>query len=379
MRGTAIVASIVVFVGGACGGEGQSGSPGGSSPGPTGATPSLQGTTIVRPSTLGSTPGLPATTVLRPTTSGAPVPSISVIDVREPCPQSADTASASGEEMVAESTRLEPMLGQVLAYGGRHPDEFGSYGLVWHDGGDASVFISFTSDLDAHRVALEEIGEYPDELIVCQVAVSGTVADAIQATLVNELEGRFLSIGRGRSAIEVVLAPDEEALAGKLIARYGDAISVTVGALPYPGDPATSICPAAPAPNRLPGLKVAIVPPRGPLTTAGVEPFRLTVTLTNVGDSPVQFVSGTASGTILDEDGNVVSANNVALADLGIPVDLGPGESTELPLVASSSSCDPQLGYVIPPGNYRMIAEIQHSNGINTTLHSEPLPVEIGH
>ncbi len=43
--------------------------------------------------------------------------------------------------MQAEMSKLEPMLGVVLAYGGERPDEFGSYGLVWQGTNDASVFI----------------------------------------------------------------------------------------------------------------------------------------------------------------------------------------------------------------------------------------------
>jgi hypothetical protein len=72
---------------------------------------------------------LPATTVLRSTIRGAPVESLPPIEVREPCPVS-DAAAGSAEAMMAESPRLEPMLGQVLAYGGQHPDEFGSYGVI---------------------------------------------------------------------------------------------------------------------------------------------------------------------------------------------------------------------------------------------------------
>ena len=87
--------------------------------------------------------------------------------------------------------------GGCSAYGTDHADEFGTYGLIWHDAGDASVFISLTTDLDAHRAALAEIVEYPDELIVCQAALSGTANQALQAALVDELAGRFISIGQG--------------------------------------------------------------------------------------------------------------------------------------------------------------------------------------
>ena len=196
--------------------------------------------------------------------------------------------------MLAESSRLEPMLGQVLAYGGQRPDQFGSYGLVWHDGDDASVVVSFTSDLDVHRAALETAVEHPSELIVCQVAASGEVAQAVEATLVKELEGRFLSIGRGGGAIEVVLAANEELLAGERVARYRDAIDVTVGALAYPLDQASEVCDDQPAAASLPGLRIEVVAPAGPVNASGVEPLQLTVMLTNDRSEPIRFTSGTA-------------------------------------------------------------------------------------
>jgi hypothetical protein len=130
--------------------------------------------------------------------------------------------------MIAESTRLEPMLGVVLAYGGEHPGEFGSYGFIWHADGDASVFISFTSNLDLHRDALNDLVAYPDELIVCQVAVSGDVSRALMTKLTDDLNGHFSSVALGANGLEVVLKPGEQALADVLVAEYGDAVSVTV-------------------------------------------------------------------------------------------------------------------------------------------------------
>ena len=277
--------------------------------------------------------------------------------------------------MFAELSRVEPMLGQVLAYGGERPDQFGSYGLVWHAGDDASVLISFTSDLDVHRTALEAIVAHPDDLIVCQAAVSGEVAQAIAATLVDELDGRFLSIGRGIGPVEVGLAPDEEMLAGELLARYGEAIELTVGALAYPIENAVSVCAAVPDPNPLPGLEIELHDQPESVTADGHGRLDLAVTLTNVGDAPIRFGSGTATGTVLDLSGNPVSSSDsVAIADVGMPVDLAPGASTELPLAADTSSCDPSLGYAVPPGNYQIVIAIPHDGA---TLYSAPLPIVI--
>ncbi len=100
--------------------------------------------------------------------------------------------------------------------------------------------------------------------------------------------------------------------------------------------------------------------------------------LTNEGDTPISFGSGTARGTILDLSGNVVSSPTYSLADVGIGVDLAPGTSMELPAVVSTASCDPQLGYTLPAGDYQLVAEVQHSDGDTTTLHSPPIPIVVG-
>src|SRR5262245_53153214 len=169
---------------------------------------------------------LPATTiVVQPTLGSSPPVMPDPVEVVEPCPQSVRfTASGDGSPMMAESSRLEPMLGTVLAYGGEHPDEFGTYGLIWHAEGDASVFISFTGHLDEHRSALAGMVAFPDELIVCQVALSGQASQQLSAALNNELAGRYSSISQGAGPVEIVLAATEEALARELVDRYGDAV-----------------------------------------------------------------------------------------------------------------------------------------------------------
>ena len=322
---------------------------------------------------------LPATTVVRRPDSGSqpPIGSAAPEAVSEPCPTSAEMSGA-GADMAAEASRLEPMIGQVLAYGSQHPEQFGSYGLIWHDGGDASVFISFTDGLAGHRQTLAGMVPFPDELIVCQVAVSGSDSEAIQAQLVEELEGRYLSIGLGMDGLAVTLAADEAELAADLQARYGDAINLYLGVLAYPLDRATSVCTDPPAESELPGLSITIEPPGVPIAAAGAQPADLTVTVTNTGDAPIRFSSGTAIGTLLDSNGRVVNSNQIAVADVGIEVDLQPGASTDLPLLVTTASCDPALGYIVPPGEYRLITEILHANGDLTYLSSQPAAITVG-
>lgn len=306
-----------------------------------------------------------------------PLVSVVPVVVAERCPVSATDIAGEQGDMLAESSRLEPMLGQVVAYGGQHPDEFVTYGLVWHGPGDASLFASFVSNLDAHRSALNAEVDYPDDLIICQAGASAEDVLAIEATLLEELRGRYLGIGRGANGLEVSLMAGEEMLAAELDARYGDAITLMVGELAYPIEDAVSNCAEPPVPNSLDGLDIAIVPPAGPTSTAGLMALNLTVTLTNTGDAPISFSSGSSQGVLLTAEGDAVSgAADMTLAGIGVALE--PGESSELPVVVSTSSCNPALGFEIPAGDYDLVAGVFHSaGGTNMMLYSTPLSITI--
>ena len=321
---------------------------------------------------------LPATTLfVQPTVGSGPLVLPEPITVSEPCPDSvAFSISGDASAPLSESSRLEPMLGAVVAYGGEHPDSFGSYGLIWHSETDASVFISFAGELAGHRTALSGIVEFPEELIVCQVALPGQASQALSAALTAELAGRYLSISQGGGPIAIALPATEEALARDLFDRYGEAVQLTVGALAYPIDEASSVCQepvGEPAPAE---LEVSIVPPTGPLGPDAFGSATFEVQLTNLGEAPIQFTTGTARGTILDSNGNVVATSaNLALTLVGIGIDLAPGASTVVPGVVAMASCDPRLGYVLPPGDYGLVASLSRSDTPHVRTPAQPITV----
>lgn len=351
MRGSIVAVVAVVALGGACGGSADE--------------PVAEQTAQTR---AASTEPPPATALITVPASTPTVESITAAEVSEPCPTSAELEGGDGSEQVAEASRLEPTLGQVLAYGSDHPGVFGSYGLVWHDVGDASVFASFTGDLDTHRDALEPVVEFPDELIVCQVPISGREAQALEATLAAELSGRYLSVGRGSSGVvDIAVRANEVELARELDERYGDAVNLRVGALAYPIESAENVCIGPPAERSLDGLAIEVVAPSEPVVPDEWSSLALTVTLTNVGSEPIQFSSGASRGLVLSDDGSVVNADVLERAAVEEWIDLAPGASTDLPLTVSAVSCNPELGYRLPPGEYEVVGVIPHLDGDLTT------------
>lgn len=356
------------------------------------AVPDATAATTTTSSVPGSNPApatapagtLAATTVfVPPSVPPGGLPPIEPVDVTEPCPESAGIGGDGefGDGVFEEQGRLEPMIGQVLAYGSEHPDQFGSYGLVWHGTGDASVFISFTRDLDVHRAALSERVEYPDELIVCQVPITGAVRQALQAHLVTELDGKFSSLGGGPDgAVGVALTADQEQLAVELDAEYGDAVNLTVGALAYPLDEAVDNCSELPDGVDVAGLSFQVLPPSEPLYAVALDAPNLTARLTNQGSDPIRFDSGARGlGTLLDADERVVSSYVFGQTDVGGTIDLAPGAAIEVPIDISTASCRAELGYVLPPGEYQLVAQFSHiAGGEIGSVVSEPLTVLVG-
>jgi hypothetical protein len=205
------------------------------------------------------------------------------------------------------------------------------------------------------------------------------LGDPLADELAIELSGRFLSIGKGTDAVEIVLAPDEEVLASELLNRYGNQVDLSVGRLKYPLSDASSVCPDAPERQSQPDLGIAVIEPGRPIRATGVQSLELSVRLTNVSESPIAFSSGAAVGTITDLSGKVVSSGATGgLALEEIPVELASDESEDLPLYASMASCDPELGYLLPPGEYLIIAEVVRIGGGIVRLHSAPQTFSIG-
>jgi len=54
-------------------------------------------------------------------------------------------------------------------------------------------------------------------------------------------------------------------------------------------------------------------------------------------------------------------------------VDLAPGESSTLPVTLSTTSCDPRVGHLAPPGDHQLVAVVDQ--GIDAGLRSSPIDV----
>jgi hypothetical protein len=99
------------------------------------------------------------------------------------------------------------------------------------------------------------------------------------------------------------------------------------------------------------------------------------IQLTNPGDTPILFQTAGPVASVLDQSGRVVTSERYlpragALASVEVP----PGGSTVVPFTVSLASCDPALGYVLPPGEYLVMASLDRIDDTGTTaIVTEPV------
>jgi hypothetical protein len=195
-----------------------------------------------------------------------------------------------------------------------------------------------------------------------------------------ELEGRmsagdrrFLELSDADGVVHVGLRADGEELAAELTAQYGDVVAVTVGRFGYPGvvtqrqAGACTVPAGDPADEAIRTEIVVDTPPDQPGAWGSGS-----IRLHNDGPDPIQFTSGTATGTLV-RDGRPVGAYEGAISLSGVAVDLPPGGDTTLPFLIGSASCDPALGYAVPPGTYDLVVAVPGRPG----LVAGPVPLEI--
>lgn len=189
---------------------------------------------------------------------------------------------------------------------------------------------------------------------------------AIQEEIAEMSGGYSHSVGSGAGTgvIDVFLRADGEHIAAEIFELYGDLVDITVGALSYPdrtragGFPCDLSLPSPPADGE--GL-VATLRLDATEMTAGAE-FGGRATITNEGEGVVEFEAGTPliAFVFLPGGSEVIGVQTGNIAGLALQADLEPGESIDIDVIGGTASCDPDLGYALPPGEYEVRAALEH-------------------
>ncbi len=316
---------VAVLVVAACTGGPQQPSTGSGSPSPGG---SPQQTTP--PSGLGDCPNY--------------------VDVVETGPDPTDVSEDG--PLARDQARLSGDVETMQTYGSAHPDEFTS--VRFENGPWVRLIVGFTGHIQEHCAALRAMLEFPTEFQIVRLPKTATELDQVQHAIVALAGPHLRSAGSGPETIAVQLRADGISIAEQIHATYGDLVKIQVGFLPYP-DPTSADSDCAAILNDI----VTDTPLRA---TARLETARVvsgadfggTVTVTNGGLEAVEFESGDPMTAIIYRRGTdqVVGAYDGGIGGVGAGGTLQPGGTLDIGVLGGTASCDPTLGYALPPGLY---------------------------
>jgi hypothetical protein len=163
----------------------------------------------------------------------------------------------------------------------------------------------------------------------------------------------------------------EEPFAADLHARYGERVSLRVGAFPYPmpSPPPASQCEQLPDSQRITGLSVTIDPLPEPIRPMRLfETQRAVLRLRNRSGHLIEFPTGTPLGTIVERGGSVevggFGPSSGLLPAIGVNVRVPPGGEETMSVLLGVTSCDAASGYAVPPGDYDLVVLLDHPSGI---------------
>lgn len=291
------------------------------------------------------------------------------VEVVETGPMPGDNGAEDGP-VGREQGRLMGDAEAAQEYGAANPDEFAS--LRFENGPRVRIVIAFTGHIAEHCAALRGLLAFPDEFEL--ILQERTEADllAMQQEIIDLARPFLVSAGSGGATgvIEVGLRANGEAMARQLVERYGDAVNVTVGLLSYPDrtrPDGLTTCP--PAMGSLRGdspLRGTLI--LGSSSTASGADFKATVAVMNLGIGDFDFQSGSPATALVYRPGEseAIGGYTGGIAGVGLGRKLAPLETVDIEVLGGTASCDPALGYALPPGSYeaRAIVDVltMHDN-----------------
>lgn len=158
------------------------------------------------------------------------------------------------------------------------------------------------------------------------------------------------------------------AAAAELHDRYGEFLSLHVGALPFPPNP-SHVRPPRPRSTEpeleLVGPNEMLLELDGPLSIQSGETATHAVMLLNTSDRPITVnTNGHLTAVINDPaTGTTVGGYTGMQIQPLIRFTANPGQDIRIPLLVGTASFTPDLGYTIPPGPWQLTAPLNLEDG----------------
>jgi hypothetical protein len=252
----------------------------------------------------------------------------------------------------------------IREYGSSRTDEWVE--LWFENEPTVRLVTAFSANVAHHEAELRRLVAHPERLDVRSMPWSRRTLQDILAQIhdmaTTDGQGAFLRWGSGTGRVHVTVRPDRQTLAADLKDRFGDAIVLTVGLLPYPPGRPLVERERLHRPTALPtSVDVEGLHPQLVLSTPRLAPGqdgRGRLVVRNTGSALIlRSTDQPLSGRILDRrTGDVVGGGAGAIAGTGRSIRLQPGEQDTIELRFGTSSYLPALGYALPPGGYHVQA-----------------------
>lgn len=185
--------------------------------------------------------------------------------------------------------------------------------------------------------------------------------------------------GYRRPPVEIQLAPGATAVAANLHAAYGTFVSLRLGALSYPAQPARRSAEQA---TDEPSLEPA--DPRemqilldGPLSVRTGDIVMHGVLLRNLSDRTLSVsTNGNLTAAVTHPQtgmtvGGFTGAQNLPLVIFTV----APAETVRIPLLVGTASYLPELGYSVPAASWNLTAVVQLGDGRRVLIPTLPFTV----
>lgn len=184
------------------------------------------------------------------------------------------------------------------------------------------------------------------------------IRDELEAELFAPDAGLAVSMGLRVGQIDVHLRASAEPVARRLQSRYGDAVKITVGALPYPLRSLDACPPRPEATVGVDGLELRLQMSQESVPSGQDASGRILVR--NTGADPLELETGQPMvGVMLDGEDRVVGVYTEAIVGTGLLLHLAPTEEASVPAIVGTASCSSAAGYLLPPGRYSAVVPLE--------------------
>lgn len=322
---------------------------------------------------------------------GGPYPGHSALIGLGDCPNYVDvvetgpppTDFSEDGPLARDQGRLQGDVGTMQTYGSAHPDEFTA--VRFENSPWVRLVIGFTGHIQEHCSALRAILEFPDDFQIIREPKTGLELQEIQQAIVALAGQHLRGVGIGAETIDVQLRADGVAIAEQIQAQYGPYVTIQVGFLPYPDPGSAGTGCSAMFSDIITNTPLRVTARLDSARVATGADFHGMVTITNGGADVVAFESGDPMTAVVYRRGTdqVLGAYEGGIGGVGTGGSLEPGGTIDIGVLGGTASCDPSLGYAVPPGLYDVRVPVEQyahpdPNGVVVTyLLSDAVPLEI--